>query len=349
MLQLLSQMSKDELVGTDAAVSTCAASRGKPELSVVLVCDRVDTIARTLWHLRHQTAVDRLELVVVVTRAAGLSHEALGPEPFAAVRLMEIDDLSSLSRAWTCGVRAATGPVLAFGESHCYPTPTWAEALIAAHRGPWAAVGPGMTNANPDTSLSWAALLIDYGPWLEPARAEARDDLPGHNSSYKTSVLSAYDRRLEGLLEAETLLHADLRAQGHRLRLEPAARVAHLNMSRMRSWLVERLAAGRRFAGARARGWKPGRRALYALGAPLIPLVRAVRLVPDWRRCAAVGDLPALTLPVLGLGLMISAAGEFLGYVLGSGDSVRLLSAMELHKERHLAAGDRAPAVPRTK
>ena len=338
-------MSKHEPGGTDAAVSGRAVSRGKPKLSVVLVCDRVDTIARTLCHLRHQTAADRLELVVVVTRAAGLSAAALGPEPFAGVRVVEIEDLSSLSRGWAAGVRAATGPVIAFGESHCYPNPTWAEALIAGHRGPWAAVGPGMTNANPGSSLSWAALLLDYGPWLEPARAEEREDLPGHNSSYKASVLAAYGRRLEGLLEAETFLHADLRAQGHRLRLEPAARVAHLNVSRMRSWAVERLAAGRRFAGARARGWKPRRRALYALGAPLIPLVRAVRLVPDWRRCTQVSDLPAVTLPVLGLGLIISAAGEFLGYVLGSGDSVRFLSAMELHKERHLAAGDRAPAA----
>jgi hypothetical protein len=321
-------------------------SRGEPELSVVLVCDCVATIARTLWHLRRQTAVDRLEIVVVVPRGAGLSRAALGPEPFAAVRVVEIDDLSSLSRGWARGVQAVTGPVLVFGESHCYPTPTWAEALIAAHRGPWAAVGPGMTNANPRSSLSWAALLLDYGPWLEPARAEERDDLPGHNSSYKTSVLMAYERRLEGLLEAETLLHADLRVQGHRLWLEPAARVAHLNVSRMRSWAVERLAAGRRFAGARARGWTPGRRALYAVGAPLIPIVRAVRLAPDWRRCAEVNDLPALTLPLLALGLIVSAAGELLGYVLGSGDSVRYLSAMELHKERHLAAGDRAPALP---
>ena len=55
MLHLLSQMSNDEPGGTYAAVSGRAVSRGKPELSVVLVCDRVDTIARTLWHLRHQT------------------------------------------------------------------------------------------------------------------------------------------------------------------------------------------------------------------------------------------------------------------------------------------------------
>jgi hypothetical protein len=312
----------------------------KPELSVVLVCDRVETIATTLRHLRDQSAADRIELVVVAPRAAGLAGRWLGHEPFAAARLVEIDNLGSLSGGSAAGVRAATAPVVAFGESHSYPVPAWAEALIAAHRGPWAAVGPGMTNANPGRALSWASLLLDYGPWVEPDRAKERDDLPGHNSSYKVGVLARYGEALPALLEAETLLHADLRARGHRLWLEPKARVAHLNVTRRRSWPVERLVAGRRFAGARARRWTWARRALYAFGSPMIPIVRAARLLPDWRRCAHTTGVPALTLPSLALGLLISAAGEFLGYVFGSGESGRFLSAMELHRDRHLAAGD---------
>jgi hypothetical protein len=38
--------------------------------------------------------------------------------------------------------------VVAFAEDHCYPDQHRAEALIAAHRGPWAADGPAMRNAN---------------------------------------------------------------------------------------------------------------------------------------------------------------------------------------------------------
>ena len=34
-------------------------------------------------------------------------------------------------------------------EDHCFPADGWAEALVAAHQGPWAAVGPAFLNANP--------------------------------------------------------------------------------------------------------------------------------------------------------------------------------------------------------
>ena len=44
--------------------------------------------------------------------------------------------------------------VVAFGEEHCFPEPGWAQALIDAHREDYAAVGPAMHNANPDTIVS---------------------------------------------------------------------------------------------------------------------------------------------------------------------------------------------------
>src|SRR5437588_133855 len=82
-----------------------------------------------------------------------------------------------------------------------------AQALLAAHRGPWAAVGPVVRNANPSTSVSWADFLIGYGPWCDPAPAGDLDHLPGHNSSYKRAILLDYGSELEGLLEAESVLH----------------------------------------------------------------------------------------------------------------------------------------------
>src|SRR3989304_2271303 len=77
--------------------------------------------------------------------------------------------------------RAAAPPPVPLAESHCSPDPAWAEALLDAHRGPWAAVGPALYNANPGTSVSWVNLLMDYGPWLGPPDGGGVGDLPRPN------------------------------------------------------------------------------------------------------------------------------------------------------------------------
>ncbi len=313
---------------------------GGPELSVVMVTDVLATIARPLGNLGNQTVADRIELVLVAPRGSDLDPGAPELRPFWGIQMVEVEEISSLSWAREPGVRAASAPILAFAESHTYHHPRWAEALLEAHRGPWAAVGPGIGNANPTFASSWANLFLDYGPWLEPEAGAEMADLPGHNSSYKRSVLTSYGPELKELLEAEILLHVDLRASGHRLWMEPAARMTHLNVTLPSSWLGERIAAGRRFGGARASDWSWPRRLLYASASPLIPFVRLPRMVPVWRRCRRRTRLPRGLLPALLFSLVASAVGEFLGYAFGSGDSMERLSRMELRKEAHLRPGE---------
>jgi hypothetical protein len=148
------------------------------------------------------------------------------------------------------------------------------------------------------------------------------------------------------LLEAELVLQGDLRRRGHRLWLEPRARLAHLNVSRSSSWLAERFWTGRFFAAARSHGWPPGKRLLYVAGSPLIPLVRARRLAPVRRRCARRGPLPRLFGPALVLALAVSAVGELVGYLLGPGGSKAELTRIELYRERYVTDVDRAELPP---
>ena len=91
--------------------------------------------------------------------------------------------------------------------------------------------GPGVVNANPGSRVSWADFIIGYGPWAEPIDTGDVPFLPGHNSSYPREVLLDYGDRLESMLEAETVLHLDLGARGHRLLLCAAARRRHVNFS----------------------------------------------------------------------------------------------------------------------
>lgn len=319
--------------------------RPSPALSLVLVTpDDYATLRQIIRHIRAQTVRDRLEIVIVAPSMSGLELDEVELADFCAVRVVEVGPITSTAKARAAGIRAATAAVVGFLEDHSFPAPEWAEVMIDAHQKPWAAVGPVMDNANPVTALSWAHLLIEYGPWLAPARGGIVEHLPGHNSTYKRPVLLEYGQELDAMLEAESLLHWDLRAGGHHLYVEPRARTFHMNVSAPLPSIPLRFYSGRHFAAYRARRWSLLRRALYVWGAPLIPFVRLLRLRRALRqlgRFSPSRGLLARVLPLLILVLAVDAAGEMVGYALGPGEVVRKLTDMEFHRYRFLCKADR--------
>ncbi|HJU03631.1 MAG TPA: glycosyltransferase [Nitrospiraceae bacterium] len=308
-----------------------------PELSVILVTpDSYETIRRTVKHLRSQNACDRMELVIVTPVPEALELVETDVSRFLTYQIVGIDRIHSIASANAAGVRRARAPVVALAEDHAFPAPGWAEALIAAHQHPRAVVGPAVRNANPDSVVSWADLLIAYAPWVHPAQAENRDHLPGHNSSYKREILLSYGSEMESKLDAESVLHWELRSQGHQLYLEPAAQVFHMNFGRLSSWLPAQYYSGRVFAASRAHGWGLPQRIAYALAGPLIPPIRFRRIFAQVRRSGCWEQLPGGVLPMLMVGLAVSAFGEIAGYLTGAGQSKPKLAAFEFHRVRHL-------------
>ena len=315
---------------------------GSPKMSVIILTpDCYETIRKTMRCLRAQSACDQLEIIIVASSASGLFDGEMELAEFNDVRVIEIGPINSTPGARAVGVRHAAASVVAFAEDHSYPDLHWAKALIARHRGPWAAVGPAMCNANPHSTLSWVNLAIEYGPWLDPVPGGPVDHLPGHNSSYKRDLLLAYGSELEAMLEAESVLHWDLRAKGYQLHLEPTAKTFHLNYSLPSATLRLRFLGGRLFAASRARPWTPLRRLLYGLASPLIPLVRAPRILRDLHRAGRLRHLLPGVLPVLAVALAIDAAGEMVGYLFGSGQTMRALSGMEFHRHRFMNRSDK--------
>lgn len=313
-----------------------------PLLSVVVVTpDRVATVRKTLGHLRAQGLSGRMEVLIVAPSSDELGLDESGLREFYGYKVVEVGHMRSTARARAAGVRAAKAGVVAFVEDHAFPARGWAEALTARHRESWAAVGPVMSNANPRSATSWANLLIEYAQWLEPSEGGEREHLPGHNGSYKRELLLAYGDRLEEMLDAESVLHWDLRARGHRLYLEPRARVFHQNFSARSPSLALRFNGGRLFASARARGWPAWRRLVYACASPLIPAVRFARIVGELRKPGRPRRLLPRVLPALAVGLAFDGAGELAGYAAGAGRAMAKLSDMEFHRERFLAARDR--------
>jgi hypothetical protein len=305
-----------------------------PALAVILPTDRLATIAETLAAMRRQSGAETLEIVIVAPPAAAISPADVGDD-FHSVRIVACDGIDGahwLHRARAAGVRRATAPVVAIGETHSYPEPGWAAAHLAAHRDACAAVGTQMRNANPESVISWANLFVDFAPWVERAERGSVAAVPGHNTSYKRDVLLARGERLAEALASETLLAEELLAEGHELRFEPAAATRHLNLATP-YWFLQRFDHDREWAALRGHDWRLPRRALYILAAPLIPFVRFARIHPDLRRAGRGGDL-RLAAAVL-LGLAAGAVGEAFGYASRRvGRSASRMHEVELHRER---------------
>jgi hypothetical protein len=315
--------------------------RNQPLLSVILATPTgYRTIRKTVSHLLSQTIRGSMELVIVAPSQERLEPEVDQLKKFANFLVVEIQAFQSIGQANAAGIRRATSSIIALAEDHCFPDPQWAERLLAAHQGPWVAVGPGVRNANPNTAVSWADLFIGYGPWLTPAPCRETEFLPGHNTSYKREVLLTYGERLEPMMEAETVLHWDLREKGHRLYMESTAGVAHTNFSLWASWIPAQFYNGRLFAGARSKEKPLAWRITFVLGAPLIPAVRLWRI---W------SGLPSQELklrffsclPALIIGLAIDGIGQMIGYALGTGNALDKVSKYEVDRFKHVREQDR--------
>ena len=338
----------DEPVRPSASPEARAATPGAPEMSVVIVTpDCFDTIRSTLRHLRAQSARERLELVIVAPSGARIDPGEEDLKDFAHVQIVTVDEMPSIARAHGAGIRRASAPVVVLAEDHSFPDGDWARALIDRHREPWVAVGPVVRNANPHGWISWADFFLGYGAWFDPTPGGEATHLPGHNTSYKRAALLDYGSNLESMLEAESILHWDLRARGHRLYLEPRAKTAHVNFGRFAPWVPYLVLAGRTFAAARAQRWSPFRRLLYTAGAPLIPLVRLRRIRSDIRQPGRPAHLWPGIMPALVAGLVLDSLGQMLGYALGTGRAGRKLFPYEFHRNRHAAPGSESPPADR--
>ena len=311
-----------------------------PAMSIIIVADRYETIRQTIRHLSAQTLCDQLELVIVTQSRESLGLDLAEAQGFHSVCVHEVPEILPLAFATSAGIRRASAPIVVLAESHAYPGPGWAEALIRAHRQPWAAVGAVMGNANPGM-ISWANLFVDYGHCVETKAVGVSTYLPGHHTAYKRDILMRYDQQLDVVMDSEILLHWDLQDKGFKLYLDPEARVYHANISSLTFWLPERFYTGRRFAATRTQSWPLFKRFLYAGGSPLIPFIRVPRVVKALSQSTFPLMRWPLVLPPLVLGLVVSAVGEMIGYLFGGGQAIEELAKMELFKMQYLTKRDR--------
>ena len=306
-----------------------------PALSFVVVTDTAATIAEVLAALRRQTIRERIELVAVCADERGLGLDSADTEGIGSVRVVEVGDIVPVHEASAVGVRVAGAPVVVIGETHAYPEPDALELILRCFEdGTVAAVAPGLSNANPGPA-SWGSLMVTYGAALG---AEVRElgTISTHNAAVRRELLLALGDELPFRLTLGGALGETLRRGGHRLLYQPAAVFAHVNVARLRSCFVDRFHSSRCYASGRARGWGVGRRALYLVGTPLLPVLLGWRIAHSrgWRQHRAElgwGVWPSIAVSVAGM-----AAGEVAAYAHGAGRSFELVADYEVHRERYV-------------
>ena len=310
------------------------------QMSVILITpDHYGTIRNAVRNLQCQTVTSVLEIVIVCPSRASLELIESELDNFAGYQVVEIGNFSSTAVARAAGVQHAYATIVAFTEDHSFPAPRWAELLITRHQEAWTGVGPVFRNANPTTAVSGANFLIEYGDFADPIATRFLRHIPGHNSSYKRTALLEYGERLAEMLEAESPMQWDMMSRGHTFCMEPDAKAYHLNYSILTASLVVHFWAGRVFAASRCQQWATSRRLLYFFASPLIPIVRLIRISRTIFRLRQSSRLPMLFLFVIVM-LIVSGAGEACGYLLHTGESMRMVSKREFHRERYLVPRD---------
>jgi hypothetical protein len=291
---------------------------------------RRERIPRLAAAMRAQTAADRLEILLMDAGGTGLDP------PLDGIRWRRVGWSPELSfgEARATGVHEAKGEIVAFLLDHCYPDPSWAEALIAAFRErSWAAVGYGIRNANPGRYGSDATFLAHYGPWESARRGEVRL-LPGWQVSYRRSELLGMGADLGELLEIDATLHRRIRSSGQILAVEPEARAAEECFESVGQAFRANQAYGRLLAVRRAAAENLSlmRRLLRGIAAPLV--ATSIRLVRVWRGSVQGPRELLRCMPGI-LAICVGwALGEVRGYLLGEGEAGRQVFYWELEATR---------------
>lgn len=313
-----------------------------PDLSVVLLSpDVLGTQKSTVTHLRNQTIRDRIEVVIVSPSLE--DRDAMEPlmDVFRAFRFVPSPPGASYAQQQAMGIRAATAPIVATGEDHCQPHPAWAEKLVEAfgRDEKIAGVSPAVCIAN-DSLLAVGSQLIDYLNWTAPVESGEVRYTSVTNTSYRRElIVREYGDDLHRWIARGGAIHDDLRSKGYRFWIEAEARCYHKNISRLPEVWRLRYNVGRFHAGTAAQDMPAAKRLLKVALTPLLPLARMAKVVK--RLCGRRYPLTPRMLLGVWLGLLMDAAGQFMGYAFGPGHSAKALYAAEFHREPRMLPHER--------
>jgi len=281
--------------------------------------------------LRAQSMIDSMEVIIVDCSAPG-TPPLKGSDHANAVTVKLPREHTTLAEARAEGVKLARAPIVAFLDEHSFAMAGWAEALIEAHKGPWAGVGGEIYNMSSAIGAADPIYLMGHGRWVPPAKRGTMELLPSHDTCYKRDILLKYGPDLPLLLIAEPVLMWKLVEDGYELYLDPDVKSLH-GYTVNPLTLVAFYAWNRCFGFARARvfKWPLWMRWFRALAAPILPWLRYLKLFAYFLRTnpSRLWVL-SIGLPFVLLAQYGASFGEAVGFLFGKGNAEILFTQTHL-------------------
>lgn len=307
-----------------------------PKLSVIVVSFNSPTILdRCLTSLDKQSCQDAVEILVVGKWDFSADKYETVRQRFLKMRWLSAPAAYTVPQMRQLGMTESQGELIALLEDDCLVDERWYNALLAAHQEPYQAIGGAVEPTNYEKRLDWAVYFCEYARFMLPLPEQNVQALAGNNVSYKRSILSklladsstaAHSQRARSETESsgfyDVFAHWALRQAGEPLKAESSIVVHQINRWGWSHILSVPFHHGRGFAAMRVAEAPLRRRLPFLLLAIALPLVIMGRVIKEVVGRKRYIRKLVLCLPWIALFALSWSIGEFVGYLVGAGESL---------------------------
>jgi glycosyltransferase involved in cell wall biosynthesis len=286
---------------------------------VVTSVTGLPAIDRCLKALVNQQNDFECEVIAVVSNQPGAAEYVR--KNFPGVKLIECAERKGIPELRAIGASQSAGEFVAFTEDRCVADVNWLSEILRAHQSGFDVAGGAIEPDGIRGPINWAVYLCEYCFLMLPVPHGFVAGVGGNNVSYRRELLAGIDEPLRKS-SWEFFWYEELRQRRVKVFSTPAIIVRKKIEFGFLYFLTQRFHFSRSFAGMRRERIPAARRLVHLLSAPLLPpllLWRIARQVFNKKRFRKEF---LLSLPALAMFMLSYAAGEFVGYLLGGGDSL---------------------------
>ena len=292
-----------------------------PDVSVVIASvNGLPEIEECLCALEHQLGGIDYEIVV-----ANRCHDGTAEfirHRFPDVQLLDFQEQISIPRLRAIAMAHAKSDIIVVTEDHCIAPENWLAEIVKAHKLGYMVVGGAVENGKTDRIIDWSVFLCEYSSSMLPIATGEVRSIPGNNAAYKKEALDLIDDDIKKNCW-EFFLHEEMKKKGVKFFSDPSIVVKHKKEFGFFYFLSQRFHYSRSFAGMRGNLMPVASRLYYLFASPLLPFLLGLRVARNVivEKKRLYKEL-FLSLPALSIFFISYAAGEFVGYLLGPGESL---------------------------
>ena len=228
---------------------------------------------------------------------------------------------ASVFQARATAMSRARGEVVAITEDHCRVHPDWCERIVASHQAhPEAgAIGGAVENGATDRIIDWASFFIVNGSAMSPIEDGVHKKVALQASiTYKRRVIPSDVPKLGRM---EWMFNQQLRESGEKLFADGRVLVDHVQSFTFKEACAIHYHDSRAIAGFRLQNIGLMERLIRLGACAIMPPALFIRTVaPILKKRRSLGWL-TLSLPMIVVLVHCRAAGAFVGFLFGPGQS----------------------------